>query len=142
MTKPDQLLRETFVQLSVAVTGFDRSMITGTGLVDQNLRALRLIAGKEIIDKILSDWDAGNPYSFEPHAIPIVNNIVRAWYLGKWIALKPKERQALGVRGFTAALDHVLSPESYREALAWNVVHAHPPGAKQPGFSSWTEAPE
>ncbi len=143
MAKPDVDLREIFVQLSVEITGFDRSIITGTGLVDQNLRALRSIAGKPVMDKVLSDWDANDPYSFEPDAIPIVNNIVRTWYLGKWVALSAAELRALSLpKGGPAGLNHVLSPEAYREALAWKVVHAHPPGAKQPGFGSWTEVPK
>jgi len=121
---PDTELRERFLQLSAAVTGFDCSMLTGTGLLGLYFRACRNLAGKQTFDRILCAWDPKDPLRFEPADVDTVNNIVGVWYLGKWLPS-----------------DEILSPAAYREALAWSVVHAHPPGAKQPGFGSWQEAP-
>ena len=90
--------------------------------------------------KLIGRWDPQKPLYFEAADIPLINNIVRAWYLGKWAALTAGEMSALNIKGFDAGAEHVLSAEAYREALAWKTVGAHPPGAKQPGFGSWQEA--
>ena len=36
----------------------------------------------------------------------------------------------------------VISAEAYKQSLVYNVMQAHPPGAKQPGYGSWSQSPE
>ena len=135
-------LREIFLNMSVELTGFDRSIIAGTGQVDQNFRAIRLILETRAFDAFLKSWNPKKPFTLEQKNLPIANNVVRAWYLGRWAALSNDEATALGLSAFnTAGFNQVLSPAAYEEALAWSVIHAHPPGAKEPGFQSWTETP-
>jgi hypothetical protein len=57
---------------------------------------------------------------------PIAKNIIRLWYLGTW----QKDKSTI-----------VVSAKAYQEGLIWKVMHTHPPGAKQPGFGSWSDLP-
>jgi len=137
MTGELEKYRGKFVELSSTVTGYDASIIHGTGMVDQHLRSLSRITGQSVVIDVLNGWDKKKPYSFLATEIPLIDNVVLAWYLGKWKALTTDPCSELGISCPSARLDKVLSAEAYREALAWRTVRAHPPGAKQPGFGSW-----
>ena len=53
----------------------------------------------------------------------LAKNIITMWYMGNW-------------------MNTVISPQSYVQGLIWGVAETHPPGAKQPGYASWSTAPK
>ena len=56
----------------------------------------------------------------------LIINIIALWYVGGW------------GQGFDQV---VVSADGYREGLVWDAIGAHPMGAKQPGFDTWSEPP-
>lgn len=53
---------------------------------------------------------------------PLARNLIQLWYLGQW--------------GFP-----VISAQAYQEGLVWKAIGAHPQGAKQQGFGTWSSPP-
>lgn len=51
------------------------------------------------------------------------DKIITLWYNGTWEGV-------------------YVDDNSYKEGLIWKAIHSHPPGAKQPGFKSWSINPE
>src|SRR5688572_10105329 len=129
---------DAFVRLSSALTGFDRMELLGTGQAPayfdwvishadlfrlQEMWALaRGTLDDAAIERLLADERLG--------AIAMQINFL--WYTAQWKT--PFEP------GFAAATQFV-SPAAYEEALVWRVVLAHPPGARQTGFGSWSMPP-
>ncbi|WP_298487039.1 hypothetical protein [uncultured Maribacter sp.] len=52
----------------------------------------------------------------------ITSKIINVWYLGSWNGT-------------------YITQLSYTEGLIWKLMESHPPGAKQPGFKSWSVKP-
>ena len=48
--------------------------------------------------------------------------IITMWYTGNWG-------------------NDVITSQSYVQGLMWDAAEAHPPGAKQPGYGSWSMKP-
>jgi hypothetical protein len=71
---------------------------------------------------------------------PLATNIIQMWYIGSWIELPQSWRAAYGTN--PADTTRVISAEAYKQSLVYNVMQAHPPGAKQPGYGSWSQSPE
>ena len=141
-TDPEQ---ELFLSLSAYLTGYRRIELRGTGMlaeyftrvttsVDaghiQRLWSLTTqfdelaTSGKgdlksEIRRTIMDDADLG----------AIARNIIKLWYRGDW----PDSAAKFGA-SYTSA-------QAYQEGLMWGAVRAHPPGAKQPGYGSWSMHP-
>ena len=136
-----------FVNLSVHLTGFSETELLGTGMIseyyDRVVSAIgdkpcgELWAFNETLNQLAR---AGSGSSALTHEIdsrllssdtlgPIARNIIKLWYLGSW----PDADAKVGV-AFTSA-------EAYRQGLIWKAMGTHPPGAKQPGFGSWSRVP-
>ncbi|MFL9862290.1 hypothetical protein PQR72_42355 [Paraburkholderia madseniana] len=62
---------------------------------------------------------------------PPTRNLIYAWYTGTWTAIP-------GVLNDTT---QVISSRAYQEALVWPLIGAHPGGAKQQGWDSWSRPP-
>jgi hypothetical protein len=137
---------EAFLSLSFHLTGFPRVELVATGMLeeyyqlllataeDEKLRRLWAIAAQ--VDKLAA---ANNHAAFsaeiqhaltDEHLGPIAKNIIRLWYTGTW---RKDPSDALSSK--------VASAQSYQQGLVWKAAHSHPPGAKQPGFGSWSELP-
>jgi hypothetical protein len=61
----------------------------------------------------------------------VAKQINYLWYTAQW--------QEISGSGVTVTA--IVSPSAYQEALVWPAMLAHPPGAKQTGFASWTKLP-
>jgi hypothetical protein len=144
-----------FLALSAVLTGFEQVELQGTGLAVTYYQAFTGIVRPEICEelwKLSSKIIDGNRHDegalnkairrevlasleFGPLAI----NIIQMWYLGSWIKLPVAWSKQFG----TSAGDDtkVISAEAYKQSLIYDVMAAHPPGAKQPGFGSWSEPP-
>lgn len=139
--------QEAFLSLSIYLTGFDRIELMGTGMLEEyyqfllgnidQVNPLRLWTITKKLDGLVASKDDGavsaeiqRSLMDDPELGPIAKNIIRLWYTGSWrkVAADP----------FSSV---VASAQAYQEGLVWNVMQTHPPGAKQPGFGTWSELP-
>jgi hypothetical protein len=126
---PVQLAR--FIKLSSALTGYDEVALWGTGMAEEYLAALMRGAGAN--GDVLLTY-AGDPERLfrEPHLADlagIARAVIKLWYLGQWQV------------GRAQGIVFSLSPQAYQAALAYPAMGGHPPGAKQPGYGSWSVPP-
>jgi hypothetical protein len=146
--RPDPLA--IFTELSVALTGFNRVELAGTGLIEQHYATLlRLIGEREAGHLLLAaatalsadhDGSALRRDVIESRRYgPVIVSLIKLWYLGSWY---PLSGAYCDVNGSTAEdVEHVVSAAAYREGLVWVAAGAHPMGAKPPGYGSWAEPP-
>ena len=63
------------------------------------------------------------------------------WYLGSWFPPPESWFAAYTKVKQNDSLQRVVSAVTYKEGLVWKAIGAHPPGAKPPGFGSWSKPP-
>ncbi len=140
---------EQFLGLSVALTGFSRVELLGTGMLERYYDTVNLIIGEREMGKLLTQWMEAKERAL-PGALdevvrelllenfrygPVARRLIRLWYLGAWSQLPQEWRNAFGATSYDVA--HIVSPEAYQESLVWTAGEAHPMGAKQQGFGTW-----
>lgn len=133
----DDYYFDVFMSISEALTGFSLNELQSTGLSETyytyilgQLQAPTfnefLTVSNTIFENSYSGSQLREAISSEIMADPGMNNIaaklITLWYLGTWEGA-------------------YVNDLSYKEGLVWGVMHAHPPGAKQPGYSSWNVKP-
>ena len=143
--------RDTFLEFSSVLTGFNRLTLEGTGQVDVYAAQLLAVVGSETCSSFLNAARSALSHDDEQardHAIlvsvwaspvfgPLLTNLVTMWYVGEWLAL-PSDWYTIQNRTPNSSDTHVVvSAESYREGLVWRAAGAHPPGAKPTGFGGW-----
>lgn len=149
---PDQDSLESFLSLSVSLTGFDQADLLGTGLAQEYYEQVVNAIGPAISQKLwtIAQSLAGRTDNDLATAIrhdllassefgPIARNIIQLWYGGVWNGLPQTWRNQYGVnpQDFT----HITSIAAYQQGLIWKTMSSHPDGAKQPGFGSWSLNP-
>lgn len=130
-------MRESFCEFSSAVTGFSNTALQGTGLVDIYWETLVANASPKHCALLFETWDAiaHQPADTQEallekevfandHIGDLARNIVKMWYLGQW------------------SDSHIVSGEAYQLGLVWEAAGAHPQGARQPGFGTWSLPPD
>jgi hypothetical protein len=146
---------QRFTELSVALTGFDRAELWGTGMVRPYYAALSSIVGEHVVGKLLAEWaslaaQAGTDPArlaalIESRLLedallgPVTRNLTTLWYLGLWTQLPFEWSNEHGANA--RDVTHYVSGQAYKEGLVWAAIHVHPQGAKQPGFGSWSLPP-
>jgi len=146
---------ELFLALSAILTGFERVDLLGTGLAGAYYDEVVSTVGNRVSDELWSTIHqiigrSGKDESRLETAIrrqvlaspkfgPIARNIIQMWYVGIWNELPQAWQEAYGTSPNDTT--RVISPEAYKQGLIWNVMGAHPPAAKQPGFGSWSQLP-
>ena len=133
----DDYYFDVFMSISEALTGFSANELQSTGLAtDYYTYILKSLEGatfvefltisKDILDKANTEDELKNAIKSTIIANSGMNDmagkLMTLWYLGTWEGAYINDR-------------------SYKEGLVWNVMHAHPPGAKQPGYKSWNIQP-
>jgi hypothetical protein len=144
-----------FLALSVVLTGFERVDLQGTGLLSTYYQTFTSIVRPEICQELwkrastIIEQNRHDETALEaairreilasPELGPLAANIIQMWYTGSWIQLPLAWSSQYG----TSPLDvtKVISAQAYTQSLIYNVIQAHPPGAKQPGFGSWSRPP-
>jgi hypothetical protein len=138
-----------FMAISSLLTGCEETILKGTGMTEQYASQLEEGVGKMNVaqfmqaaaEAIHATTESGqhaameelfNHYKFGA----ICKNIIQMWYTGTWFAL-PAQWQVLYGTGAATQQSITISTESYQQGLIWDIIDAHPPGAKQPGFGSW-----
>jgi hypothetical protein len=133
----DDYYYDVFMAISESLTGFSVNELQSTGLAEiyyehilSKIEAATFIeflnTSKNVLENSYSLDQLNNAISADilsdPSTQDIANSVITLWYLGTWEGA-------------------YVNDLSYKEGLVWNVMHAHPPGAKQPGFKSWAVKP-
>lgn len=156
MTAPiDPIEFEDFLQFSAVLTDFSEFQLLGTGQAELYFSTVVRIAGKSVVSDMLQAFrriesDAkGDPAQLETRlraAIfsderlgPVARNLIKLWYIGTWYQLPGAWHERFGLAGDDKTF--IPSPSSYVEGLLWTAIGAHPPGAKAPGYATWTGPP-
>ncbi|MDB4729960.1 hypothetical protein OAF58_00575 [bacterium] len=154
MSIPSSSLSD-FIALSEILTGFSEFKLNGTGQTERYYATVSNIVGEATMSELLSTYTALIDTSGDDTALidkklradilsseklgPIARNLIKLWYIGTWYKLP----DAWHAQFESASEDHdfVPHPNSYVEGLLWPAIGAHPPGAKAPGYGTWTDAP-
>ncbi|OCX50491.1 hypothetical protein BEL04_22185 [Mucilaginibacter sp. PPCGB 2223] len=141
---------DLFLEISALLTGFNKAELQGTGMVatyyntvanipqdpnysDQELAANEANVGFffEEVNSILKENkkdESKLQQAIAGRLMPLsaynglAQSIITLWYTGSWGA-------------------NVVNAQAYIQGLMWDTAEAHPPGAKQPGFGSWSFPP-
>ena len=125
-----------FLEVSVLLTGFSKTELKATGMLETYYNTIQKNMDKQDIDYffldvhvLLNDKSQKNIEAALASQFMVASaynglaaNIIILWYTGNWGS-------------------EVISSASYIQGLMWNAAHTHPPGAKQPGYGSWAERP-
>lgn len=146
---------DDFLALSVALTGYSRFRLFGTGQAGLYLTTTRTAVGDAILAELLTTFaavldDAGGDEQVLERGVrarilsddklgPIARSVIKMWYVGTWYELPQEWRDAYAAGEQVST--HVVSPASYTEGLLWPSIGANPPGAKGQGFGSWAGPP-
>jgi hypothetical protein len=136
-----------FLRLSVMLTGYEAYPLLGTGMLEPYYNELARIIGERELGALLGAGDVpdGNQRAFRSRILddvrfgPVARNVTKMWYLGTWTQLPRAWRNMFGATSYDT--DHVVSAAAYRAGLVWPTAGAHPMGAKQQGYASWSEPP-
>jgi hypothetical protein len=128
---------DAFLRLSVALTGFDEADLRGTGQAEAYYRWVEEHVSPPTLAALWEraraplDAAAVDALLASPPLGLVCRQINYLWYTAQWQEI---------VNGALAPTV-IVSPGAYQEALVWPAMLAHPPGAKQTGFASWTTLP-
>jgi hypothetical protein len=140
---------------SAAVTGFTAVDLHGTGQAEEYRTTVAEAVGDDALAELLETWARisgeaqGESSQLEnllrrdvfsdPKLGPVARNIVKLWYVGIWYELPPAWIDAFGAleKNYT----FMVSPSAYVAGMLWPTVGGNPPGARGPGFGSWTGPP-
>lgn len=154
-TNIDPIEFEDFLQLSAVLTDFTEFQLLGTGQAELYYATMTGIAGKCVVTELFQEFRRveseakGDPSALETGlrtAIlsdeklgPVARNLIKLWYIGTWYQLPGAWHERFGLAGDDKTF--IPSPSSYVEGLLWTAIGAHPPGAKAPGYGTWTGPP-
>lgn len=141
---------ESFLSLSMLLTGFSRTELLGTGMTDNYLCTLEATLSVGICDQLLDAWESRPSDSDgeemvaqilnDPMLGPVAQNLILLWYCGSWTALPDAWRNTYGASPLDVS--RVVSAEAYQAGLQWIAAGAHAPGSRQQGFAAWSMPPE
>lgn len=146
-----------FLDFSAEVTGFSRFDLEGTGQADLYFDTVLEMVGEEIFEELLTifhDLDQRAKKKYDPVILseglrsqilesskrgPVARNIIKLWYTANWYELPDQWETWYGAGKENSHF--IPSPQSYPEGLVWKVIGVNPPGAKGPGYGTWSEPP-
>ncbi|HEY0781850.1 MAG TPA: hypothetical protein VGE98_05285 [Thermoanaerobaculia bacterium] len=140
----------TFLELSVALTGFSTVELQGTGMAQAYLETLAGAAGEGVTADLLrtfAEVERGGDVERElrtrilgdPRLGPVARNLIGLWYVGSWYELPQAWRDANGISA--GDVSRVVSAQSYQQGLMWLAGGAHAQGANEPGYGTWARPP-
>ena len=133
----DDYYYDVFMAISESLTGFSLNELQSTGLAEiyyqyilSQIETATFIEFLNVSKNVLGNSENKEQLKSaikaeiisNPATQGIAQSVITLWYLGTWEGAYVNDR-------------------SYKEGLVWTVMHAHPPGAKQPGFKSWETKP-
>ena len=151
--------RESFLSFCCEITGYSAVDLEGTGLVDRYRQLTQDALGSRLTEELSSiisqmiahpagsqarDDVVGQQLLASSLFWPVAQTLIRLWYLGTWNQLPDSWYAAAGLPTpgpRDAGTTHVPSALSYIEQLSYRTASAHTPGAKPPGYGSWSKVP-
>ena len=146
---------DTFLSLSILITGFDAYRLRGTGQAEVYWSTLNDIVGPRVAQELLTAYseiagDSGGDETTLERAFrlrilsdaklgPLARNLIKLWYVGVWYELPREWRDAFGENEKDRTF--VVSADSYVEGLMWPAIGANPSGAKPLGYAMWATPP-
>lgn len=136
------MLEEGFLQLSVALTGFDAAELIETGMAGGYYGAVCGQIGAGPLDELAG---ALSETGGDPNAVtdPELREVARAvcwlWYLGVWPGVPEQAADRFGLTGRQS--NFRPQAEAYAQGLLWRALGSPAPGTGSPGFGSWAQAP-
>jgi hypothetical protein len=143
---------ERFLDFSAEMTAFMVFDLWGTGQAEAYFTMAVERAGTSTLGQLLDVYQAAprEPQDAREHHLraqifddkklgPIARNIIKMWYVGIWYSLPEEWHKD---NGGQREKDIMVSAAAYTEGLLWPAIGAHPPGAKAPGYGSWTGPPQ
>ncbi|HEY6887064.1 MAG TPA: hypothetical protein VI300_04765 [Solirubrobacter sp.] len=140
---------EHFLAFSADVTAFTVFQLRGTGQAEAYLGAVIGVVGEALVNDLLErhqglgagDLDeALRREIFSDERLgPIARNVVKLWFVGTWYELPAAWRERFGA--LEGDVTFTVSAMAYTEGLLWPAIGANPPGAKGPGYGSWSGPP-
>jgi len=148
---------ESFLEFSVVLTGFSRFHLQGTGQASLYFDTIRDIIGEDMFGEVLQTFHNlniqaknSNDESILTKGLrldilgseklgPITRNIIKLWYMSTWYELPQEWRDVFGVKEKDTLF--IPSPQAYPEGLLWPTIGVNPPGAKGPGYGTWSARP-
>jgi hypothetical protein len=140
----NKAVTDQFLDLSSYLTGFSKTDLLGTGMLDVYFDTVNANAGKaaaqtfwQEVGAILDESKGKEEKALalirerlmgKSSGITLPQKIILLWYTGCWTG----DDMSSGI----------VSSEAYRQSLLWPAITAHVPGAKQPGFGSWSLSPD
>lgn len=133
---------EYFLDLSVAVTGFSRFELEGTGQAPLYFDTVRSIIGRQMFGELLQIFhEEGLEQVLESERLgPISRNIIKLWYVATWEKLPTAWLEKFGAT-LNDATTFIADPYAYPEGLLWKTIGVNPPAANAPGYGTWSEPP-
>ena len=141
---------EKFLRLSTVLTGFRREALLGTGVSSVYLYELDQVLPSGTIDELLLVNESqaneierqsaiANLLDQDPKLGEVVQRIILLWYTGAWTPFSDAWRAAYGTSPHDTL--RVISTQGYKSGFQWDAAQAHPAGALQEGFGSWSAEP-
>jgi hypothetical protein len=148
---------ESFLDISVALTGFSRFHLQGTGQAGLYFATVRDIIGGDLFAELLEtfhrlqtaaqnqqdEFILTNGIRIEilgsEKLGAIARNIIKLWYVATWYQLPQDWRETFGTKENDKTF--IPSPQAYPEGLLWPAIGVNPPGAKGLGYGTWSEPP-
>jgi hypothetical protein len=145
---------DDFLALSVALTGYSRFRLLGTGQAPLYFSTLADVVGEATVTELLQTFQRVRDAAADAAAVepmlraeilsdeklgPIARNVIKLWFVGVWYQLPPEWREPYGVSDKDVTF--VPSPAAYAEGLLWPTIDANPSGAKGPGYGTWALPP-
>lgn len=141
---------EQFLDMSAALTGYDRVQLLGTGMADEYMQALDETLPTGTLDELLAAYGRASGGDGEaavnseiltdPKLGPVARNVILLWYCGTWTALPDDWRASYGASPMDTS--RVVSAEAYQAGLQWVAARAHPVAARPQGYGLWAVAPD
>jgi hypothetical protein len=138
---------DTFVNLSVILTGYPKSKIQPQNDTQKLSEAYFAVVNKEVPPALLEELNSAflslNPATETNvqsqivntnHLGPGVKNILKMWYLGAWYSLNTSATPSLED-------SYIVSSIAYKNGLVWSTMNAHPMGYSEENFGYWNTAP-
>ncbi|WP_207460052.1 hypothetical protein [Azospirillum sp. SYSU D00513] len=144
---------ESFIGLSILLTGFDAVRLRGSGMAEPYLKAIGAVLPPDVVGDLLSAYEQLPPGSErerervleseilgDPRLGPVARNLIVLWYCGSWTQLPPAWRAAFGESPLDT--NRVISGAAYQAGLQWEAAGGHPPGANPQGYGAWASGPQ
>ncbi|MCY7296928.1 hypothetical protein [Alteromonas sp. a30] len=147
-----------FYQLSAILTGYDEARLQGSGVGETYYEVLTTLIPSHILTQLQDTFctiealpkkalDSELRKQILANAMlgPVARNILKMWYTSIWYPMPTAWSKIYAVPNQSEQkyqdVEFIISDDAYIQGLAWEAVHSHPMGAKQPGYATWSFTP-